>query len=132
MIRYKRPDKKKAISLVNTASSDYKFTLNLPTNDLSANTIIRNIYESFRMIGEALLISKGIQSEDHVLPINELIKLNVRLSRPLIYLDHLRKLRRNINYYGYRASKEQAEDALNFAKESFEILRKKALDIITG
>jgi len=132
MIRYRRPDIKKALSLIQIAKSDFQFTSTIDVSDLSANTIIRNVYESFRMIGEALLISKGIQSEDHVLPIKELTNLKVRLSRPLIYLDHLRRLRRNINYDGYRASKEQAGDALNFAKEAFEIIRKKALDIING
>jgi len=130
MIRYKQPDKNKALSLIKSAKSDFIFTLTLPISDSSANTIIRNIYESFRMIGESLLISKGIQSENHVLPIKELIDLNINLPRPIIFLDQLRKIRRNINYYGYKSTKEEAKDILDFSKQSFDLIIEKALSLI--
>jgi len=130
MIRYKKPDKNKALSLIKSAKSDFAFTLTLSISDNSANTIIRNIYESFRMIGEALLISKGIQSEDHVLPIKELIDLNIKTSRPLGFLDQLRKIRRNINYYGYKSTKQEAEDILDFGKQYFDLIIKKAESLI--
>ncbi len=130
MIRYKRPDREKALSLIKSAKSDFGYTLSLELNEKSANTIVRNIYESFRMIGEALLVAKGVQSQDHVLPINELISLNVKLSRPLIFLEQLRKIRRNINYYGYHASVNEAENVLDFSKEAFDVLVEKALEVI--
>lgn len=120
MIRDKFPDFKKADSLVESASRDMKFTLTLQLNQNSSNTIIRNIYESFRMLGEALLTAKGIESKDHVMPINELINLNLKTQRPLQLLDSLRRLRRNINYYGYMAKIEEAEDIINLAKCCFQ------------
>ncbi|MBR9704437.1 hypothetical protein GOV12_03440 [Candidatus Pacearchaeota archaeon] len=130
MIRHKKPDKNKALSLVKSSKSDYDFTISLPINEKSANTIVRNIYECFRMLGEALLISKGIQSDDHVVPIKELTNLKIKTTRPLMFLDYLRKIRRNINYYGYLASKKEAEDVLDFAKSNFIIIEKIVLEII--
>ncbi|MBD3252479.1 hypothetical protein GF386_01995 [Candidatus Pacearchaeota archaeon] len=130
MIRYKKPDKNKALSLSESAKSDLDFTLTLPLTEKSANTVIRNIYESFRMLGEALLTNKGIQSEDHVIPIRELINLDINTKRPLMFLDHLRKMRRNINYYGYMASKKEAGDVLDFARLNFDLIYRRVLDII--
>ena len=68
-----------------------------PTEE-SGSTIIRNIYESFRMLGNALLISKGIESQDYITQINELLKTKVSTSRPINLIDNLRRLRHNINY----------------------------------
>ncbi|MAF35907.1 hypothetical protein CL622_02195 [archaeon] len=68
-MRFKRQDKKNALSIIESAKSEIKFTLTLPIKEESGPTIIRNIYESFRMLGDALLVNKGIKSEDHLAPI---------------------------------------------------------------
>jgi len=57
-MRYKRPDKKNALSLAEAAQRELNFTLKLELNEESASTIIRNIYESFRMLGDAILVSQ--------------------------------------------------------------------------
>lgn len=116
----KKPDIKKSLSLIESSKRDINYTLSLKISEESANTIVRNIYESFRMLGEAILTARGIKSEDHVLPISELTSLKIQTKRPLNFLDNLRKLRRNINYYGYSATKEEAGDILNFAKSCFD------------
>jgi len=116
---YKIPDKKRAIDLVKSAKEDIAYTLGLTISEASANTIVRNIYESFRMLGESLLIAKGIKETDHVASINELLKLNVETSRPKYTIENLRKLRHSINYYGYKANSEEAKDAVSIAKSCF-------------
>ena len=88
-------------------------------SDISANTIVRNIYESFRMLGEALLVFRGIEPLDHVVCIEEILKLNVDTERSLNLIDHLRRLRHTINYYGYRASAKEAENTISIAKNCF-------------
>ena len=130
MIRGKVPDIKKSLSLVESAKRDMKFTLTLPLTRESANTIIRNIYECFRMLGEALLTAKGIESKDHVMPINELMNLKINTKRPLMVLDGLRRLRRNINYYGYMANVEEAKDIMDFARFCFEPVSKEVTLIL--
>lgn len=99
-----------------------KYTLTLESNDNSAFNIIRNIYECFRMLGDAVLIAQGIESEDHVAPINELMKIKVETPRSITLVDNLRRMRHNINYYGYTPKKEESDDAISLAKSCFEPL----------
>ena len=129
-IRKKNPDKEKALSIINAAEADMDYTLSLQISDKSANTIVRNVYESFRMLGEALLIIKGIEPQDHILCINELLNLNIETPRPINLIDNLRRLRHNINYYGYRATKLEAEDTISIAKSCFAPILKKVKEII--
>jgi len=122
--RQKHPDKKNAASILEAASQQMKYTLTLESNDFSAFNIIRNIYECFRMLGDALLITQGIESEDHLAPIHELMKIKVETPRSITLVDHLRRMRHNINYYGYTPKKEEADDAISLAKACFEPLLK--------
>ena len=121
-IRYKRPDAKDALSLVQAAKRQMDFTLTMDPSDDSAFTIVRNIYECFRMIGDALLVKKGIESDDHLAPINELLKLKVDTLRPIFLIDNLRRLMHNVNYYGYSPKKAEADDAISIAKSCFKQL----------
>ena len=118
-IRYKRPDKKNALSIVEAAKRDMEYTLSIKVSDASGATIVRNIYECFRMLGDALLVEKGIESKDHILPMKELMRLNVRTERPVNLIDNLRKLRHNINYYGYKPNMEEVKDVISIAKAIF-------------
>tara|TARA_Y100000310_G_scaffold327546_1_gene394100 strand:+ start:1052 stop:1456 length:405 start_codon:yes stop_codon:yes gene_type:complete len=118
-IRIKHPDKKNALSIMQAAEREIKYTLTLQVNEESAFNIIRNIYECFRMLGDAKLISKGIISKDHIEQIKELEKMQIKTERPIKLIDSLRKLRHSINYYGYIPSKTEAEDAISIAKTCF-------------
>ena len=122
MIRYKNPDKKNALSIIESSKKEMEFTLTMEITEKSASTITRNIYESFMMLGDALLISKGIKAEDHITQIKALLKLKVETARPISLIDNLRRLRHNINYYGYRPKIEEVEDAVSLAKACFKPL----------
>ena len=117
--RQKHPDKKNAESIVDASSKQMSYTITLESNDDSAFNIIRNIYECFRMLGDALLVSQGRVSEDHVEPVRVLESLNIRTERPIKLVDNLRRMRHNINYYGYTPKKIEADDAISFAKTCF-------------
>ena len=117
--RIKRPDKKNALSIITAAERELKFTLNLPVSDESAFNIIRNIYECFRMLGDARLKSKGIVSQEHTEQIRELETIPVKTERSIRLVYTLRRLRHNINYYGYIPSKIEAKDAVSIAKTCF-------------
>ena len=129
-MRYKRPDKKNALSLLEAARKDLKFTFTIKVSEDSGSTIIRNIHNSFRMLGDSLLVSKGIEPTDHITPIKELLKLNINTSRPINLIDSIRRLRNNINYYGYRPKLNEVEDVVSIAKTCFEPLYKETLKII--
>ena len=121
-IRQKHPDKKNADSILEASSKQMSYTLTLESNDNSAFNLIRNIYECFRMLGDALLITQGLESEDHLAPIHELMKIKVETPRSITVVDHLRRMRHQINYYGYTPKKEEADDAISLAKACFEPL----------
>lgn len=53
-MRFKKPDPKNASSMIESAKKTMDFTLTLPVTEQSGMTIVRNIYECFRMIGDAL------------------------------------------------------------------------------
>lgn len=126
----KVPDKQKASSIIKSAKDDFDFTINLKISKESSNTIIRNIYESFRMLGEALLVNKGVGFIDHIKSIKELLKINVETSRPIHLIENLRKLRHNINYYGYKSDINEANNVISLAKACFNPLFKEVNKII--
>ena len=121
-LRYKKPDLKNAESIVETAEREMNFTLSLKINQESASTIIKNIYECFRMLGDALLVSKGKLSKEHTEQIKTLLQINVNTTRPIQLLDNFRMLRHNLNYYGYKPSILEAEDIVDFAKKCFYLI----------
>lgn len=118
-MRYKRPDTKNALSIIDSAKRTMDFTLTLEINEQSAATITRNIYECFRMLGDALLVSKGISSEDHLLPIKEVSAIKIDSVRPIASVENLRILRHNLNYYGYNPKTAEVEDVVSLAKACF-------------
>ncbi|MBI3032765.1 hypothetical protein HYY69_04780 [Candidatus Woesearchaeota archaeon] len=126
-MRYKRPDKKNALSILEASQRDMKFTQSLEISEQSGATIVRNVYESFRMLDDSLLVAKGIESEDHVTPINELMKLKVNTDRPINLVDNLRRLRHNINYYGYQPSVEEVKEVKSIANSLFEPIKNEVL-----
>ncbi|MBI4454089.1 hypothetical protein HY636_05590 [Candidatus Woesearchaeota archaeon] len=121
-MRIKRPDNKDALSIILESKRQMDFTLSLPVNEGSSFTIVRNIYECFRMLGDALLVSQGTEATDHLEPINALLKLNVDTPRPISTIDNLRRLRHNINYYGYHPSIAETNDAIDIANSCFWLL----------
>ena len=115
----KQPDKQRAKSLVESSLNDIKFILKISPKEESANIIVRNIYESFRMLGESLLLKKGIKKIDHANSINELIRLNLNTKKPLNLLANLMRLLHNINYNGYKANIFEAKETIILAKSCY-------------
>jgi len=103
--------------MLENAKEDIKFTLKLKISKDSCNTIIRNIYEDFRILGEAVLLSKGIKSFDHKAMIEELIKLDN--DAHLLFLNTIKEIRHKINHKGYSSAITEAKDAIDFAEKHF-------------
>jgi hypothetical protein len=128
MIRNRIPDKFKAQSMISAAEIQIKFTKTIPPTEDSSFTIVRNIYESFRMLGDALLLVRGKEASDvghHVEMIKELLTLKVETKRPIQVLLNLKDLRNKINYNGYMPTVQEAKDALSIADACFQPLANK-------
>ena len=129
-MKEKTPDKKKAKSLLEAAEKEMGFTKTLELSEVSSSTIFRNIYECFHLLGQALLVSKGIEATDHKEPIYALTSLTIKTERPTRLLDELRKTRNNINYRGYRPSLAEVNDAQDIARACFLPLSKEIKRLI--
>jgi len=125
-MKYKRPDHKNALSILDAAERDMNFTLTIDPTDESGPTIIRNVYECFRMVGDALLLARGIESEDHVTSIKELLSLNVETIRPINLVENMRWLRHNVNYYGYTPKLVEVKDVISIAETIFQPVLREA------
>jgi hypothetical protein len=130
--RKKVGDTAQARSMIAAAAADMSFATSLAVTEASATTIVRGVYENFRLLGNALLVADGIETSDHTEMIGALLRLKVVTSRPLPVLDNLRRLRHNINYRGYKPSVAEAEDAISIAKALFEPLNKEVLRQISS
>ncbi len=111
MIRPRSPDKLKARSMINAAELDMRFIEKLPVSIESGPSLVRGIYENFRMLGDAFLTARGLEVsgiDHHREMIEALTKLNIKASRPLSLLHELRKIRHQINYEGYLPTIEEA------------------------
>ena len=131
-MRQKRPDMKKALSIAEASEREMKFTLTLKPTEASGSTIVRNIYECFRMLGDALLDARGIEAHDHNIQIMELLKVDVDTARPIQIIDNLRQLRHNINYYGYKPKMIEVEDVISIADCCFKPLFEGVVEKIKG
>ncbi|MBI5002392.1 hypothetical protein HZC31_03340 [Candidatus Woesearchaeota archaeon] len=123
MIRKRTPDKFKAQSMVTAAETEIKFTKTIEPTKESASTIVRNVYESFRMLGDALLLIHGKEAsgqDHHVEMINELFTLKVDTKRPVQVILNLKNLRHKVNYQGYIPSIEEAKDAMSIIDACFQ------------
>jgi hypothetical protein len=122
MMRRRIPDKYRAQSMISAAEVEIKFTKTLETTKESSSTIIRNIYESFRMLGDALLLIRGKEAvgvDHHGEMIKELFTLKVNTSRPIQVLLNLKTMRHKINYQGYIPHIEEAQDAISIMDTCF-------------
>ena len=118
-MRKRVPDINKAASMLEAAQVDIRFLETLPVNQQSGQSIIRGIYENFRLLGEAYLAVQGLEpagADHHKQVINALLKLNINAEKSVLVLDELRKLRHSINYDGYIPSLKEIEYVISIKK----------------
>ena len=122
MIRKRKPDKFKAQSMLTAAEIEVNFIKTLNPSRESASTIVRGIYEAFRMLGDALLLIHGKESsglDHHTQMIKELFTLKANTTRPIQILINLKNLRHKVNYQGYIPSVEETKEALSILDSCF-------------
>ena len=109
--------------MVNAAKVDMKFIGSMPPKEEAAQSIIRGIYENFRLLGGSLLTARGRQTMDHchhTQMIDALNELNIPTSRPIHLLKELKKLRNSINYDGYLPTQQEVEFVISIKKALWE------------
>jgi len=127
VIRRLKPDKAMARSMISAARDQMEVLDSLQLTSKAGPIIVREIYEQFRMLGDALLTAKGVSKgiDQHKSMIQALMGINTEASRSLLVLDTLRILRHKINYEGYVPTPDQVRNVVDIKKTFWKTLLKK-------
>lgn len=125
-LRHRQVDKERVKSLIESAKTNAEVAIQIEVNEKSATLIFREIYESIRQLGEAILWIEGVEPVgvgSHGVSLDALKDLEIKNKIKLNYLDRFKKIRNDANYQGYRVSISQAQEIILFWKEcSIEII----------
>ncbi len=128
ILRPRQKDQEKVKSMIQSAEINAKVTKNIKLNNDTATLIFREIYESIRQLGDAKLWFLGYEPTNHEISIEALKDLDIKEKIKLNSLDRFKKIRHDINYRGFRASTNQAEEIIEFwnkcGEEIIKILKK--------
>jgi|SRR3989344_6005006 len=113
-LRNRQRDLEKIKSMINSAEVNAKVTQEINLDDKTATLVFREIYESIRQLGDAKLWLIGYEPQNHEVSMEILKESDIKDKIKLNSLDRLKKIRHDINYRGFRASIEQAEEILEF------------------
>lgn len=111
------PDKKRALSLIESSENNAEVSLSIKLNDKTATTIFREIYESIRQLGDALWWTDGYNPQNHDVSMEILKELDFLTSEQKVKLnslDRFKSIRHGANYKGFKVSIEQANEIIEF------------------
>ncbi|MFA6073168.1 MAG: hypothetical protein WC758_03580 [Candidatus Woesearchaeota archaeon] len=131
-IRPRQLDKPRIKSLIQAAEINAKLVQKIELTDESASLIYREMYESIRQLGDAALWLQGYEPLNHEVSMEILKSREIKNKILLNHLSRFKSTRHDINYRGFKASKEQGEEIINFWKKcGLEIIEqiKKELNI---
>lgn len=117
IIRNRQKDKEKIMSMISSACINAKIAKDISLTNDSATLIFREIYESVRQLGDAKLWLLGYEPSNHEISMEALKDFDIKEKLKLNYLDRFKKIRHDINYKGFRATTQQAEEIIDFWKK---------------
>jgi len=125
IIRNRQRDAEKINSMIGSAEINARVTKNIKINEDTATLIFREMYESIRQLGDAKWWLLGYEPTNHEISMEALKDFDVKNKIKLNSLDRFKKIRHDINYRGFRATINQAEEIIDFWDEcGKEIIKK--------
>ena len=100
--------------MIISAEVNAKVTKEIKITDDTATLIFREAYESIRQLGDAKLWLLGYEPLNHEVSMEILKEFDIKNKVKLNSLERFKKIRHDINYRGFRSSREQAEEILEF------------------
>jgi len=116
-IRPRQIDIERIKSILKSAQANAKVVANMALNDDSASVIFREIYESIRQLGDAMLWMNGYGPLNHEVSLDALRSLDIKNKILLNHLSRFKAIRNDINYRGFTASQSQAKEIIDFWKK---------------
>ena len=132
IIRNRQRDIEKIISMINSAEINAKVTKSIKLNNDTATLIFREIYESVRQLADAKWWLLGYEPLNHEISLEALKDFDIKDKLKLNSLDRFKKTRHDVNYRGFRATIQQAEEILDFWDKCGGEIIKKLRDEIGG
>jgi len=133
-LRIRQKDLEKIKSIINSAEVNAKVTEEIKINENTATLIFREIYESIRQLGDAKSWILGYEPLNHEVSMEILKEFDIKDKVKLNSLDRIKKIRHDINYRGFRASIEQAQEILEFWNkcgiEILDLLKKEVIKVV--
>lgn len=124
-IRPRQVDIERIKSIIKSAQLNAKVASNIPISDDSSSLIFREIYESIRQLGDAMLWINGYEPLNHEVSLDALRNLDIKNKILLNHLSRFKSIRNDINYRGFTASQSQAKEIIDLWKKcSPEIIEK--------
>jgi len=128
ILRKRQNDNEKIKSMIKSSEINAKVTKTIKLNEDTATLIFREIYESIRQLGDIKWGLLGYEPSNHEISINILKEFDIKEKLKLNFLDGFKKIRHDINYRGFRATTNQAEEIVEFwnkcGEEIIKILKK--------
>lgn len=113
VIRNRQIDNEKMKSMISSAEINIKVVKNIKLNDESATLIFRETYESIRQLGEAKWLMLGFEPANHEISLETLKEMDIKEKVKLNSLERFKKIRHDLNYRGFRATIQQAEEIID-------------------
>src|SRR3989344_6065240 len=127
-LRNKQKDLEKIKSMINSAEINARVTKAIKLDNDTATLIFREIYESIRQLGDAKWGLLGFEPGNHEVSMEVLKEFDIKDKIKLNSLDRFKKIRHDVNYRGFRTTRSQSEEILDFwnkcGEEILNILRK--------
>lgn len=114
IIRNRQRDTEKIRSMITSAEINARVTKNIKLNDDTATLIFRELYESVRQLGDVKWWLLGYEPSNHEISMEALKDFDIKEKIKLNSLDRFKKIRHDVNYRGFRATTQQAEEILDF------------------
>lgn len=105
------PNPLRAKNLKKASQQAIKTAKNIPLNEETTKSIMRELYEGLRQYFEAIGYEKGYKFNSHE-TITYFIKDILKNNSNSIKFDKYRKIRNGINYYGDTISQESIKEAI--------------------
>ncbi len=124
MLRKRSPDMKQADTLIDAANERASIAKAIPLSEKSATTILSELYESFKNLGNARWWVLGYKptKDAHVVSMLIISKAQIAHAYKVQNIDRFRQLRNKANYDGYRVTLGEAKEILGLWNEVSEEL----------
>jgi uncharacterized protein (UPF0332 family) len=116
-VRRQNKDSNLAKALIKSSEKSVKNIKRIKIDELNAESVFSEVYDSIRELIDAVLLSEGYKSYSHEASILYLKKFSIISEKEILFLDNFRKIRNGIKYYGKEVNTEDVKNSIKFMND---------------